>query len=921
MVKKILTAVLLLCFITAFGQIKRYTVSGKIIDAENNAIIGASIVLLNPADSIMIGFGGSDVDGKFTIKNIKPQPVKLQITYIGYGTIEKLLTIDGDNAILDLGTITLLSNDNLLKEIVVKGEYVPIQIKKDTVEYNADAFRVRPNATVEELLKKLPGIEIDANGTITAQGEEVKRVTVDGKKFFGNDPKMATQNLPADAVKKVQVIDKKSEKATFSGISDGESEKIINLQLKDNKKIGTFGDVAGGFGTQDLFESKISLNKFNSKYQLSALSNYNNLSNQGFNFSDYNSLMGGNAFGGGGGGFNVPSVVNLGNSNQGRIKSATVGLNGYYEFSSKYNLSTSYFLSDSKQDLTKDRERQNFNPGGNFDSSEDSKSLTDRTGHNINLNFQAKPDSFHRLDIESSLRINNGNVGSSSFSTISRMNQNVNENDQKDTTLTTLNDLSLRGVFNKRLRKPGRIYTLEASYGSTENDQDYEVESYRSEPLNNMLVALIQNQISLSDNKNYRIYTEYKEPLGNRNYIGLAYSIRNYKSNQNKDFFDIDTLNGTSILNPLLSNYFRNDINYNRASLLFTKDHEKYSFTADLVYQQSYLKGTTEKIGDIPIQNTYNYFLPAMTFNWLDKNLRFRYNTNINEPSATQLQPIVDNSNPQNIFTGNPKLKPEYAHSFNVRYNFFDNFNFVNFFTFINVRYTKDKIVNAQTRSLSNFLTETTPINTSGNTNISMNITYSSPIRPLKLKTRIYSNGNFTKAINYINAIVNDVVTISPKVGIELENLKNSVVSLLVGYDLSYSQNRYSKSVTTNSSFTTQTLKSTLLVNFGKGLVLDGDISHAIYSRAQFGNENTLTLANAGLSKRLYNDRITIKLRVGDIFNVGQGIARSASETYVEELTTNAIGRYSMLSMSYRLSAFAPATNNNSNQPHRPFFR
>ncbi len=921
MAKKLLTALFLLFFIAAHSQVKRYTVTGKIVDAEKQSLTGASVVLLNPSDSLMIGFGGSDNEGVFNIKNIKPQSVRFQITYIGYGTIEKLLEITGDNQTIDLGVITLLSDDNLLKEVVVKGEYVPIQIKKDTVEYNADAFRVRPNATVEELLKKLPGIEVDANGTITAQGEQVNRVTVDGKKFFGNDPKMATQNLPADAVKKVQVIDKKSEKAEFSGITDGETEKIINLQLKDNKKVGTFGDVAGGYGTQDLFESKISLNKFNSKYQLSALSNFNNLSNQGFNFSDYNALMGGNAFGGGGGGgnFNVPSVVSLGNNNQGRIKSATVGVNIYNEFSPRYNISTSYFFTDSKQDLLKDKTRENFNPQGNITSAENSQSFTKRNGHNINLNFQAKPDSFHRIDIESSLRLNSSNVKSSSLSTISRSSRSENSNSQKDTSIADLKDISIRGVFNKRMRKPGRLYSFEGSYGTTENDQDYNVESYITTPQSSILDSLIQNQISLSDNRNYRFYTEYREPLGKSNYIGLAYSIKNYKSNQDKNFYDIDLLNNSSTLNEFLSNFFRNDINYNRASLLYTKDNEKYAINADLVYQRSFLKGTNNQIGEQVIENSYNYFLPAFTFNWIDKNLRFRYNTNINEPTATQLQPIVDNSNPQSIYIGNPKLKPEYIHAFNVRYNFFDNFNFVNFFAFINVRYTRDKIVTAQ-NFRPDLVKETAPINTSSYSNISLNMTYSSPLRPLKLKTRIYTTANLIKGINFINGVQNDVVTLSPKVGIELENLKNTVVSLLGGYDIAYSQNNYSKTTSSNSSFTTQTLRSTLLVNFGKGITLDGDISHTIYSKAQFGNQNTLTLANAGISKLLFNDRITIKMRVGDIFNIGQGISRSASETYLEELTTNAIGRYGMLSMSYRLSAFAPA-NNNSQQPPRMFFR
>jgi hypothetical protein len=905
--KKLLgTSVLLFVVFLAFGQVKRYTLSGQILDVEKQAIIGASIVLLNPIDSVMIAFGSSDVNGNFKIKNVKQQSVKLQLTYIGYGTLEKILKIEGDSVSINLGTITMMTDENLLKEVVVKGEYVPIQIKKDTVEYNADAYRVRPNASVEELLKKLPGIEVDASGTITAQGEEVKRVTVDGKKFFGNDAKMATQNLPADAVKKIQVIDKKSEKAEFSGISDGESEKIINLQLKDNKKIGTFGDVAAGVGTSKRFESKLSLNKFNSKYQASLLGNFNNLSNQGFSFNDYNSLMSGSGFGGGG---NSNNVVNFGNNNNGRIKSATLGLNTYYEFSPKFNVGASYFLTNSNQDLLKDKISQNFLAEQNFLSSDALNSISKKNGHNINLNIRIKPDSFHRVDIESSVKINDSNIKSSLIAknTSSDGSRIINENNQKDTTLTNLNDISFRGVLNKRMRKPGRIFTLETSYGTTENEQDYDIESYKKLFGNNQIESLIQDQIALSDNKNYRIYSEYKEPLGNKNYIGLSYSRRNYNSNQDKDFYNIDPIVQSRLFNDSLSNYFRNDINYNRVSLLYTKDNENYAFSADLAYQRSMLKGENDKLLK-PINNPYNYFLPALTFNWIDKGIRIRYNTNVSEPTVTQLQPIVDNSNPLNIYRGNPNLRPEYAHSINIRYNFFDNFNFVNFFTFINLRYTKDKIVTAQSFS-PNLVRESSPINTTSNQNASINFTYSAPIKKLKVKTRIFSSGSISKGINFINNQENEVTTLSPKISFDLENIKNSVVSLLGGYDLSYSENKYSKNMSNNNNFITHGLRSVLLINFGKGFSLDGDINHTIYSKERFGENNTLTLANAGFSKRLFNDRLTAKLKIADIFNVGQGISRSASETSLEEVITNSIGRYTMFTLTYRLSAFNPQAN------------
>ncbi len=915
-IRSICTFAFLIFSIVIFGQVKRVAVSGKIIDNTSTPIIGASVVLLNPVDSVMIAFGSSDIDGNFIIKNVKPQSVKLQITYIGYGTIEKVIDVPNTNAALDLGQITIYTNENLLNEVVVKSEYVPIKIKKDTVEYNADAFRVRPNANVEELLKKLPGIEVDANGTITAQGEEVTKVTVDGKKFFGNDPKMATQNLPADAVKKLQFIDKKSEKAQFSGISDGETEKVLNLQLKDDKKVGTFGDVMAGIGNKDRFDSKVALNKFNGNTQMSLLGNYNNLSNQGFSFQDYNTLMGGNAFGGnrnGGGGFSMPSTINTGSS-LGKVKSATIGANFSHTFSPKYNMSASYLLSNSNQDLIKDKSTQNFNGNNNFLIDELSNALNLRNGHTINLNFQAKPDSFHRIDLESSIKLNNSNLGTELASESKNpFGDLVNSNNQKDSTITNLTDISIRGVLNKRLRKAGRNMTLDMSYGQTINDQDYDVQSFRNFVNRSKIDSLIQNQISKADNNNYRVNAEYKEPLGKQNYIGFAYQQRNYSSNQDKTFYDLDYITQLRTLN--MSSFFRNDIIYNRASVNYTKDNELFAFIADLGFQRSVIKGKNEMVGNLE-SKPYNYFLPNLTFNWIDKNIRIRYNTSVNEPSVTQLQPILDNSNPLNLYQGNPDLKPEYSHSMNIRYNFFNNFNFVNFFTFINLRYTKDKIVTSQNINpdLSRI---STPVNTNNSQNASINLTYSSPIRPLKIKTRVFGSGSINKAINFINSLENVVTTYTPRLGVDFENLNSNVVSLLVGYDLNYSQNKYSVSVNNNISYTIHTLRSNIVVNFGKGFVLDGDINHSIYSQEKFADKTTLTFANTALSKRLFNDRLTAKIRVADIFNVGQGINRNVSETYIESQTTNAIGRFAMLSLTYRLSAFNPQ----SNMPQGPMMR
>ena len=885
---------------TFFAQSKNYTVNGIVKDGNNGFVIGASVVLLHPVDSTLIAYASTEDNGTFLVKRVKSGEYKFQLSYLGYGTIEKIITVSDGN--LDMGIITLSEASNLLEEVKITAEFTPIVIKKDTIEYNADAYRVRPNATVEELLKKLPGIEVDEEGTITAQGEQVTRVTVDGKKFFGDDPKMATKNLPADAVKKVQVFDKKSDRAEFTGISDGETEKTINLELKEDKKIGTFGEVAAGVGDKDRFESKLSLNKFNAKYQIASLISFNNVSNQGFSFSDYSALMGSNPFSRGGGN---SGLVNNGN-NSGQIKSVTGGLNLYYEFSKTFNVNTNYFITYADQYLVRNTDKENIIGTRNFFSAEDSDNNLLRRQHNVNFNFQLKPDSFTRIDFESFVRFNFNNGNSTSISGTSDADQvKVNDINQLDNHDSDVNDKNFRLNITRRLKKAGRILSLNTTFGITESENDYNIDRSEYDFIANLRERLLQEQLSKNDNNNFNIYTEYKEPIGNKNYIGISYTRRNYSSDLLKSFYDIDTISNIRVLNNDLTANSFNDVIYNRYGLNYTKDNDNYNLNANVTYQHSTLKWNNGTTAQLAIDQPYHYILPSLNFNWTAKNLRFRYNTSVDEPSANQLQPIVNNSDPLNLYQGNPELKPEYSHTFNVRYNFFDNFNFRNLFAFITLRYTKDKIVNSQDID-QNFIRTITPVNTASSQNVNFNITYSRPVRKLGIKSRIFGNTSINQSINFINEIQNDVISTRPRIGLELENLKNKVVSLVAGSEMSYEQNRYSLATTQNTQFTTMRYWSTLLLQFGKGWTIDGNVNHTVYSQERFGDNNTLTFLNSSLSKRFYNDRITAAFRINDILNTGSGITRSVGDTYVEEVFTNAIGRYMMLTLSYKLSAFNP---------------
>ena len=305
-------------FLTAalHAQTAKTNFKGVITDESDLPVPGATVMILDEKDSTLIQFGSSDAQGAFMIKNVERGFYILNVNFLAHAPFYQMIR-SGVAEEVDLGVLKLEPENTVLNPVEVKADYVPVELKKDTIAYNADAFETQPNANVEDLLKKLPGIEVNPDGSVKAQGEDVQRILVDGKEFFGDDPQMATKNLPAKAVKKVKVYDKQSEMSEFSGVDDGTRMKTIDLQLKDEFKKGLFGTAQAGYGTDERYNAKAALNRFTKTSQLSFLGQLNNINQQGFTFQDRMNFSGGMAGmsgGGGGGGRNVEMRVGGGGS-------------------------------------------------------------------------------------------------------------------------------------------------------------------------------------------------------------------------------------------------------------------------------------------------------------------------------------------------------------------------------------------------------------------------------------------------------------------------------------------------------------------------------------------------------------------------------------------------------------------------------
>jgi len=714
--KKLIQFVLLYFMVgSLFAQ---STIKGVIVDEEQAPLSAATVVLMQQSDSLLVSFGITDNAGSFLIKKVEPGDYILQVTYIGYENYSKPFHLPKGEKEKDFGNVLLGAVSENLEEVVVAAEHIPTQMSNDTIIYNADAFKTREGAVVEDLLKKLPGIEVDRDGNIKAQGENVQKVYVDGKEFFGDDPKIATKNLPADAVDKVQVYDKPSDMAEFTGIDDGQEAKTINLELKDGKKKGYFGNVSAGYGTEDRFESKFNVNRFGKKAQISAIGRANNVNEQGYSFNDYLSFMGGiGAMMGAGGEINIGSddiPIDFGRGD-GFTNSGSGGLNFNYDIGKKTDLHVSYFYNRMKTIRDRAAFRENLLGEKSFDSEEEELTTSRNAGHRINLNLKSEIDSFQQIRLRANTAftdvLRESNLSSRTYDFDRGLENDAKRIFSNDGNNTTLNATM---IYRRRFRKVGRVISAEGAIGMQDQDRLGDLISVTSfrpdDPLFKTIDSLQQLQFNDGQQKDYRLQLTYTEPLSKKSFLQFRYSRRNYNNNSNREFFDV--LGREERLNELLSNRFNRDYSYDQSGLSLQHNEKNMNLNIAANWQHATLGGTLASETQVPNQS-FDFVLPRLRFNYNFKPSRrvsFSYSTATREPTIEQLQPIVDNTNPLNTYIGNPNLVPEYQHKFRLNFHDFDQFNFTSFFASLRTTYTNNKITTAQSID-SLFRRTTTPLN------------------------------------------------------------------------------------------------------------------------------------------------------------------------------------------------------------------
>ena len=903
---------------------KSGTVRGQIIDTfMKQPVAGATITLLLQKDSSLVSFTMTNPAGHFVLNNIGYGNYRLLITHIGYHNTSRYFTLSDTSASIDFGNIPLHDKSKVLEEVVLQAEAPPVTLVGDTVQYNAGSFKTPPNAVVEDLLKKLPGVQVSKDGTIKAQGQEVKKVLVDGKEFFGSDPKVASKNLPADAVDKVQVYDRQSDIAQLTGFDDGQSEKTINLKLKQDKKRGVFGKVNAGGGTDGRYQGRFNVNAFKGARQMSVIGMGNNTNAEGFSFMDILSFTGAmSQLNGGGGNINInissndPNAGLMGSGNNNAINTSWAGGANYNNIiGKKMEIQSNYFYSRYNPVTNQKLSRQYILPDSTYfynqNSITNNRSITNR----FNLTYDYVIDSLHSLKFTPSLSLQNAkNHSLSNYETLSeqllRSNQGYSDN------YSSSDGYNFNGtlLFRKKFKKRGRTFSL--SLGSTLNESDGNGELTSINQFYNRQGSLLktdsinQHSFSESQTRGYTTRVVYTEPVFKRSLLELSVATNNSRAISDIETFDYDRISGKhDMQNTQLTNHFENTYGTHTAGIRFRTQKKKYNYAVGLSWQNAYLKGIIKTgLNDSVISKSFYNLLPNARFQYnftRFKNLQMDYRASTNQPSVSQLQPVPDISNPLNIKVGNPDLKQEFTHRVNVSYTGVNPFRGKNLFLFSSYSFTNNRIVNFDViDSFGRKLTR--PVNVNGVYNLNNDLSIGWPLRFIKASLNFNTGFSYNKTIQFINTTQNNIRNISIDPNIEITKSFKDKFDLTVNGGFTYNKAKYSLQSSLNNKYFTQDYGVHIGWQLPKNFYLSSDFRYTISSQRSAGYNAKVPLWNASFSKLfLKYNRGEMKLSVYDLLNENQAIVRSTSQNYIEDQNNRVLRRFFLLSFTYSLNKMA----------------
>jgi hypothetical protein len=891
----------------------KYTLSGRLTDDAGEPLGAASVMLLQASDSILQSFAITAPDGQFSFADVPAGEYVFKAIYLKHRNLAKSVSVNGEATKIDMGQLKMTPESSKIDDVEITDERVPVRFKGDTIEYDAKAFTVQPNANVEELFKRLPGMEVDRDGNIKAQGEEVTKILVDGKEFFGDDPKVASRNLPAESVDKVQVFDKMSDVSEFTGIDDGTRTRTINLTLKDDYKTGYFGNVSAGYGTKERFEAKANLNRFGDKSQLSFLGQANNTNQQSFTMKDYMGFVGGmgnlmnssdptQSMSAGDLGLNLSS-----NPNSGFFTTGAGGLNGNWTPNEKTQITTSYFYNYLRKDISRDLFKETILDEGSFLTNQSGDQTDKNQNHRVSFYWKQDLDTLTKLSLRVNYKTNAGNSAVNDTVNSTQITGFETQSEQHYISNSGLDEINPTLNLMHRFRKRGRSATLTGSFRYNPQDQGGDLTSANQfqRPDTNLLQldTLRQNQLQDQGLISYNGRFGYTEPVGLHHAFEGYFQYQQTDNTLDKTFYDLDPDGANPVLNPILSSSYQTTYRYERLGINWRYYNQNLNVTTGVAVQNSDLNGEIYTTNTLIRKNFLN-ILPSVALRLKmakSQNIRLNYTTRVNEPTVAQLQPVPNNSNPLNITVGNPELQAEYAHNVRFHYNLFDQFSFTSFFAMLSTTYTTNKI--SQRTTVDSLLRQVTmPVNVDNDLQVNGFLSFSTPIRKLKMKFAVNGNSSVGRSLVYINNALNVVNRFTNGGDIRFENKTKDHFDANVGGRTSYTVTQYPNATQLNQSYLNSGLFGEVTVYLPKKFVVMTGMDCSIYSGAGFDSNQIVPLWRAYVSKKIFkNGRGELRITANDILNKNIGISRTAQLNYQQQETVNTLSRYFLGSFTYAI--------------------
>ena len=902
--------VLLFSLETATAQAQRFEISGVLTDSTGAALPSATVVAITREDSVLTRFATTDREGMFVLRRVPEGAYILQITFVGFRTHREDIDLSGGD--YDAGTVALAPATVELDELVVGAEHMPIVVKADTIEYNAAAFAARPNDMVEDLLRRLPGIEVADDGTIRAQGEEVQKVLVEDKEFFGGDPSIATRNLPANMVEKVQVYDKASDMKEFTGMEDGEDIKTINLDLKQEAEKGYFGHLTGGYGSEQRYDGDVSVNRFGPATQVSFLGNINNVNEQNFSIKDIFSLLGGLERMGG----NIAIMGDVLAERDGLSETASVGVNVNRDFGENTSAHASYFLSnvDNRQDRVA-QQRQLLGATRSSFVDETGERINDNRTHRVTVNASHAFREGHDVRLRGNL--SSGASSLTHHSTTVTQALDASGNAARTRHLSERDNLGGDAslAWRRRLADTGRSLALRLEGRLNEDDMSgnlHAVTEFLEE--GNVLSREEIRQLQDRPGNSFRATQtlSYIEPVGPRGRLEVEVERRQLAEEREQLVFDVAP--GGSIVNEGLSSGYDRTSSYMQGGVSYQANGAYFKAGAGVHIQRSSLEGNLANAvvgaSRSSIENAYTHVLPQAHFDYdFGERMDFRvdYQARAREPSITQLQPLTDNTNPLLVRAGNPSLKPEYRHGVDLRFSFYDPFTFAKIFTFLRGEYAANDIV--QSRTVDEQLRQViTPVNNSGGSwNLSGGFHFGMPVRPLGVEVSVDNDPFFERSLEYVNGAENKARILRHTLNVSLNNRNTDRFDIRTGARYAFNVANYSLNEKQNQQYVNRTYYVDATWYLTSTWRVGGALDYRVYSREVFGDAASVPILEASIARSILDERADIELAGFDLLGRNERIRFSNTNTYVREERIASLGRYVLLKFSWRLSPGAGA--------------